>query len=159
MFILILIFLLLVFLFISRQLFVFLFFKERDKTIEKLTLSYEEEKERLEFIIKNWIESLYNNSIISILLPPNSDDILILCSYENKKQNQIIAVPKNILSEFLYSSTASNVLIKESPNKNIYLKCKINKNTFNISLKLPFFYDKENVSIINDVQTLKTLFY
>lgn len=159
MFIILIIFLLLLFLFISKKLMKIFFQEDANEIIEKLTLSYEEHLKKVDKIFDNWIKSLYDNELISLLLPQNNNDILVLCSFTDKKeQNKILAIPINILKEFLYNKSSLVLVLKESPNKNLYLHCKINNNSFDISLKMPYFFDKEDVIIIDDVYMLDNLF-
>lgn len=160
MFIILIIFLLLVFLFISKKLIKLFFQDNNDKIIEKLTLSYEEHLEKIDNIFNNWIKSLYDNELISLLLPKDEKNILVLCSFTNKKdENKILAIPINTLKEFLYNKSSLIICLKESPRKNLYLSSKINSNIFDISLKVPYFFDKENVYIIEDVNILEELFF
>ena len=160
MFILLLVFLILFFLLISKKLIKNFFQEDNDKIIEKLTLSNEEHLKKIDTIFDSWIKSLSDNDLISLLLPKNNSNILVLCSLTDKEDNKkILAISINILKEFLYNKTSLVLLFKESPNNNLYLQCKINAKSFDISLKMPYFFDKEDVFIIDDICILEALFF
>ncbi len=160
MFILLLVFLILFFLLISKKLIKNFFQEDNDKIIEKLTLSNEEHLKKIDTIFDSWIKSLSDNDLISLLLPKNNSNILVLCSLTDKEDNKkILAISINILKEFLYNKTSLVLLLKESPNNNLYLQCKINAKSFDISLKMPYFFDKEDVFIIDDICILEALFF
>lgn len=161
MFIIFLILFLFFSLFLGKRYFLKNLYSNETSITGKIIIKCENSKLEFENLINNWVKELYKNDLISIFMPKNSDEVLILCSYykTNKiNDSKIIAVQKQVLESFINEQLNLEILIQETPKKNIFLSCKFDKTHFDIMLKLPYFHDKPyEIDIIENVHDLKNL--
>lgn len=131
--------------------------------IGEILIKCENNNLNFENILEKWIKDMYSHDLISLFMPENKNDVLILCVYYKKynfKNTKLIAINKKLLSQFINEQKNLLITIRESPQKNIFLSCTLGNYYFDIILKLPYFNDKPNeVKIIDSKEILENLFF